>query len=954
MPDTPTATLRSAAERRRAHAWRVLAWLTAALAVWIVAASGVVAQRARPNVLIVVADDQGWGDLGVTGNPYVATPRIDSLARDGVTLDWFFVQPVCAPTRAELLTGRWHPRGGVRGTGGGQERLDPDERTMADVFRAAGYATGLFGKWHNGGQAPYHPNARGFETFVGYTEGHWPLYVDAPLERNGERFVSRGFLADVVTAEATAFISARRTSPFLAVVALPTPHSPMQVPDAYWDRYSTRPLDVPHRSRADEDIAHTRAALAMTENIDDNVGRLLEALDRSGLAASTVVVYMSDNGPNGSRWNGDMRGRKGSVDEGGVRVPFFLRWPGRVPAGKTVREIAGAIDLLPTLAALADVPVPADRPLDGRSLVPLVRGEAASWPDRELFAFNAAGVSVRTQRHRLDAQGRLYDLDTDPGQREDIAARTPDLAGRLRASARAIADAIVEKTPDTRPIPVGGARRTWLPAGEGRADGSVRRSNRFPNSSFFTEWRPGGTVRWSVEMLQPGPFEVRVFYTAPSSSVGARVRVQLGDAGVTATIGEAHDPPLLGAAHDRVPRQESYTKDFRALSLGRVTPGAGRLDLSLTLDAVPGATGWDVSGVELVRLDAPEHVTVFKAGEHGYHTFRIPAVVRTPKGSLLAFAEGRRQGAADAGDIDLVMRRSDDGGGSWSPLVIVGDDGPDTFGNPCVVVDHATATMWLFVIRTAGADKEQAIIDGRSRSLPRPWVLSSTDDGRTWSAPRDLTASVKRPDWTWYSLGPGIGIQARDGRLVIPGNHALAGSGIHRAHLIYSDDNGATWQIGAVATDGTNESQVVELSDGRLLHNMRNHPPRPEGNFRAIATSLDGGRTRSEVTFDRALVEPPAQASILSVPGDAPGRGWIVFANPASARRERMTVRISDDDARSWRVSTLVYPGPSAYSGLVDLGGDIGLIYERGRSSAYEEIAFVRLPRTWLLAGSGR
>lgn len=345
---------------------------------------------------------------------------------------------------------------------------------------------------------------------------------------------------------------------------------------------------------------------------------------------------------------------------------------------------------------------------------------------------------------------------------------------------------------------------------------------------------------------------------------------------------------------------------------------------------------------------APEHVTVFRAGEQGYHTFRIPAVVRTPKGDLLAFAEGRRQAAADAGDIDLVSRRSVDGGRTWSALQVVGDDGADTFGNPCAVVDHATGTIWLFVIRTTGSDKEQAIIEGRSRSLPKPWVLSSTDDGHTWSAPKDLTAAIKQPGWTWYSLGPGIGIQARDGRLVIPGNHALAESGVHRSHLVFSTDNGGTWQLGAAAVDGTNESQVVELGDGRILHNMRNHPSKPDGNYRAVATSADGGRTLSSVTYDRALVEPPAQASILSVPSGRPDRRWVVFSNPASTKRERMTVRISDDDAASWGIARVVHEGPAAYSCLVDLGSDIGLLYERGEKSAYEEIVFARLSRAWL------
>ncbi len=369
----------------------------------------------------------------------------------------------------------------------------------------------------------------------------------------------------------------------------------------------------------------------------------------------------------------------------------------------------------------------------------------------------------------------------------------------------------------------------------------------------------------------------------------------------------------------------------------------------ISLTALLGAAAWPVTAQRDSR--APVRVAVFTAGDHGYNTFRIPAVIATPKGDLLAFAEARRHGAADAGDIDLVARRSRDGGRTWSALQLIGDDGADTFGNPCVVVDRDTATIWLFVIRTAGSDKEQAILDGRSRTLPRPWVLSSTDDGHTWSSPVDVSASLKRSDWTWYSLGPGIGIQTRDGRLVIPGNHALAGSGVHRSHLAFSTDHGRTWQLGASAVDGTNESQVVELSDGRLLHNMRNHPSRPAGNYRAVATSADGGRTISAVTFDRTLVEPPAQASLLSIEGARKGTRWVVFANPASTRRERMTVRLSKNEGVSWPVSRVVDEGPSAYSSLVEMGADLGLLYERGAKTAYEEIAFTRFTRDWLQGG---
>jgi sialidase-1 len=336
---------------------------------------------------------------------------------------------------------------------------------------------------------------------------------------------------------------------------------------------------------------------------------------------------------------------------------------------------------------------------------------------------------------------------------------------------------------------------------------------------------------------------------------------------------------------------------------------------------------------------------VFSAGEAGAHTYRIPSIIATKKGTLLAFAEARRIGASDAGDIDLVMKRSVDGGASWSSLRVVSDAGPDTVGNPCPVVDARTGTVWLLTTRNRGVDKERDIIAGTSEGTRTVWVMRSDDDGVTWSAPIEITSSVKEPAWTWYATGPGIGIQMKSGRLVVPANHAEAGTGVHRSHLMFSDDGGARWRHGESAEAGTNESQVVELADGRLMLNMRNHPPKPE-NHRLVATSGDGGQTLSSAVPDRALIEPPAQASLIAAsPGRAGAPQLLVFANAASAKRERMTVRLSEDEGRTWPFARLIHEGPSAYSSLVLLPArEIGLLYERGGTSPYERITFVRLP----------
>jgi sialidase-1 len=271
---------------------------------------------------------------------------------------------------------------------------------------------------------------------------------------------------------------------------------------------------------------------------------------------------------------------------------------------------------------------------------------------------------------------------------------------------------------------------------------------------------------------------------------------------------------------------------------------------------------------------------VFVAGDGGYHTFRIPSIVVAPKGTLVAFAEGRRDTAADSGHIDLVARRSSDGGASWSPLQVVADNGPDAWVNPCAVVDRRTGTLWLFSTQNRGTEKEKEITAGLTRTGITVSALESDDDGATWSKPIEITASVRRPEWTWYATGPGVGIQTRAGRLVIPANHADA-SGVHRSHLFYSDDGGRSWAIGAIATPGSNESQVVELVDGRLMHNMRNHPPKPAPNFRIVGISADGGLSYADAPAEeRELIEPPAEASIIrySTPV-TDGRSRLLFSN---------------------------------------------------------------------------
>jgi sialidase-1 len=343
----------------------------------------------------------------------------------------------------------------------------------------------------------------------------------------------------------------------------------------------------------------------------------------------------------------------------------------------------------------------------------------------------------------------------------------------------------------------------------------------------------------------------------------------------------------------------------------------------------------------------PVQEAVFTAGQDGYHTYRIPSVIVTKKGSVLAFCEGRKNGRGDAGDIDLLLKRSTDGGTTWEKTQVVWDEGQNTCGNPCPVVDPSTGTIWLLMTHNLGKDTEARIVDGTSEGSRTVWVAKSDDEGESWSAPIEITRDVKEPEWTWYATGPGVGIGLQSGRLLIPCDNKVAGTKAGQSHVIYSDDHGRSWKLGGVVGPNCNESQAVQLSDNRVMLNMRSYQA---NNRRLVATSKDGGLTFSSPVEDPTLIEPVCQASILRFPGAKGQKGSrLLFSNPASTKRERMTVRLSDDDGRTWPVSKVLHEGPAAYSCLTVLkSGTIGCLYERGQESPYETITFARFSVDWL------
>ncbi len=578
--------------------------------------SYVTARAVAPNVVIFLADDAGWGDYSSSGNAQVTTPYIDSIAKSGVTLDRFYVSPVCSPTRAEFLTGRYHPRTGVWGVSTGQERLNLDENTIAEAFRAAGYATGAFGKWHNGSQWPYHPMARGFQTYFGHTSGHWGEYFDAPLEDEGRMVRTKGYIVDVCTDKALSFIVRNKDRPFFCYIPFTTPHSPWAVPEEDWNRFKNRPITQTATLPNQEVENETRCALAMVENQDRNVGRILNKLQELGIEENTIVLYFSDNGPNTHRWNGGMKGKKAQTDEGGVRAICYLKWPASLPAGHVVPEIAAAIDLLPTLTSLAGVTRMGDKPLDGVDLSPLLRQEKVNWPYRMIFSTWGANISVRTQTHRLDHQGQLFDMVTDPGQLAPVNQAMPALAAELSVAvetwrkemfgpAAAVSGHFTADRSqiDPRPIPVGYREFpiTMLPARDGEPRGGVARSSRSPNSSYFVNWTDtADSLVWNLEVVAGGRYEVAIDYTCPVRDAGSTIELSFGDARLSGKVSPAWDPPL-STNQDTLPRSsaQSAMKEFRTLVLGEVVLAAGKGPFILRATDIPGKSVMDLRRVTL-------------------------------------------------------------------------------------------------------------------------------------------------------------------------------------------------------------------------------------------------------------------------------------------------------------------------------------------------------------------
>ena len=573
----------------------------------------------HPNIVLILTDDQGYGDLRSNGNPKIDTPVLDRLAATSTRFERFFVCPLCTPTRATLLSGRYYLRTGAISVTRGLETMRSGEITIAEVLKTAGYATGCFGKWHLGEHYPNHPNGQGFDEFFGFPTGHWDNYFNPRLDHNGRMVPTKGYITDVLTDAAIRFIKINRSRPFFCYVPYNAPHTPLQVPDRFFNKYKARGLND-----------RTAALYGMVENIDGNVKRLLKTLDDLELASNTVVFFLSDNGaegPQGSRYNAGMRGMKGSVHEGGVRVPLFVRWPGHIKANRTIKQIAAHIDLLPTIAELAGATIPPSQHLDGRSLVPLLTGSTGSIPtDRMIFTrtpgwrrlvgykgpvvknLRPFPAAVRTQHWRMVHEGsrwQLFDMTADPGETKDVAADHPQVIRQLdRAYRNWFAD--VTRTPIERPpISVGYPQRpsVELPAPEAYFTGTIHWYNKW---GFAHDWLTGwsnvkDTIWWDINVVHGGRYEVTLMYTCPPKSVGTTLLVETAKSSVTGRISKAYNPKPRQRPSRQTKRR--FIQTFASMKLGTVDLRKGRGRITIRAITRPGDHLCDLQSIRLRRIE---------------------------------------------------------------------------------------------------------------------------------------------------------------------------------------------------------------------------------------------------------------------------------------------------------------------------------------------------------------
>ncbi|CAH1002310.1 hypothetical protein LEM8419_03223 [Neolewinella maritima] len=569
----------------------------------------------RPNILFILTDDQGIGDLSLHGNDSISTPNMDALLQSSAKFDRFYVSPVCAPTRASFLSGQYHPRTGAVFVTRRRETMDDGVVTLAEQLQRLGYRTGLYGKWHNGATFPYHPGGQGFDEFLGFTLGHFNDYFRGELrDERDEPVPFVGDLTQILSDSAAQFM-VHTPQPFFCMLTYQAPHTPVQVADRYWERKQARGLSD-----------YNAGIYAMVESVDDRIGELLDRLRAAGKLENTIVVFATDNGPNGNRYRMGLKGTKGQVDEGSVRVPFSIKLPGDHPAnGRVFTTPAAHIDLLPTLLDLLGEPVPED--LDGVSLKPLLDGGQLT--ERYVYAFQQGydytgyPGSMRDSQYlyvaRDSTSHELYDLSRDPGQTTNIYTTAGDTGALLAATYQKFAlsigrpDLVAPQIAlDAAPGPV----RLLAHEGEPLGRTHFRDTYGWAND-FFVDLGIDGAY-WPITTDRAANYAVTLRYALNAASTG--VHVDRGeDPGYKPDVGQAvilraeNGPPLEATlpatkveqlpVADRVERKEVYPYDWAEHELGILSIPAGSSELTISTPTQTGVeTGLWVKEVTLYRV----------------------------------------------------------------------------------------------------------------------------------------------------------------------------------------------------------------------------------------------------------------------------------------------------------------------------------------------------------------
>ncbi len=561
---------------------------------------------ARPNVILIMTDDQGWGDLCHRGNDSIYTPYLDQLAQNGVRFNNFYVSPVCAPTRASLLTGNYHLRTGTSWVTHRKEVMRADEITIAEIFGEAGYKTGIFGKWHNGKQFPNDPIGQGFNEFLGFTEGHLNTYFDPDLIHNKNEIKTKGFISDILTDAAIAFIKKChiQKNPFLCYIPYNAPHSPFQVPDNYFDKYKSLGL-----------TDKNAAIYGMIENIDKNIGKILSTLEDEKIKQNTIVLFLSDNGPNGHRYNGNLRGIKGSVYDGGIKSPLIMSWEGKIPKNKLVNELAAHIDILPTLIDLCQIDIQKKKKMDGRSLKNILLHNDPI-KKRELFFIHTEGSkrmypsAVNNGQFKLvynrKKEKELYDLNGDPEESNNIFNENPDQANKMFQNLYNWFSEVSVNAFQTPPIPVviQVDERAILPGQEATLSGPLQfAGKRGWANDYVINWNSNeATLSWDIDIHIPGSYRIEMSYNANQLFLNNQLELQIGNETQPFYLKDKFDG-YIEEKNDRVVRGEVYEKSWKMHPVAIVDFDKGLNTLTISLKSTPAeGAEFKLKEIHLVRI----------------------------------------------------------------------------------------------------------------------------------------------------------------------------------------------------------------------------------------------------------------------------------------------------------------------------------------------------------------